>query len=136
MKDFEKISQELRAAVELSQKETEKIMKNLRPDLFGYAKTSPETLFFDLRAAVSHASEAFSRAFERFSSMKAEDDAYIRASGVCAEACDEIIGEYLGFCSEKLLRESDAAQNILVSDIHTRAASTFAKLYLCIEKIR
>ena len=118
MKDFEKINQELRAAVELSQKETEIIMKNLRPDLFGYAKTSPETLFFDLRAAVSHASEAFSCAFERFLSMKAEDDAYIRASGVCAEACDEIIGDYLGFCSDKLLHDGNAAQNIRVYGIN------------------
>ena len=135
MKDFEKISIELKAATEKSQKKVEEIFVKVGADLFGYAKTSPETLFFDLRSAISAASEEFSRAYSYFSSKKVENDLYIKASGLCAEACDDAIGAFLAFCSEKLLNDASAPDKVFLPDLQSRAKSTFALLFALCEKI-
>ena len=138
MEDFEKISIELKSATEKSQRKTEEIFAKSGVDLFGYTEKEPTELFFELREAISAASEAFSRAFTYFSSKKAEDDLYIHASGLCADACDGAIGGFLAFCSEKLLNENENNENkkkTFVADIQTRAKSTFALLFALCEKI-
>ena len=135
MKDFEKISIELKSATEKSQRKTKEIFAKSGVDLFGYTEKEPTELFFELREAISAASEAFSRAFTYFSSKKAEDDLYIHASGLCADACDGAIGGFLAFCSEKLLNETETKKKTFVADIQTRAKSTFATLYALCSKI-
>ena len=135
MKDFEKISIELKSATEKSQRKAEEIFAKSGVDLFGYTEKEPTELFFELREAISAASEEFSRAYSYFSSKKAEDDLYIKASGLCAEACDDAIGAFLAFCSEKLLNDASAPDKVFLPDLQSRAKSTFALLFALCEQI-